>query len=70
MKVIEASEVLKKWYTPTNEFYSQVIDSLEDYAILTTDKELIINSWNSLYFLISVIFEHKLPQMFLNRFQK
>lgn len=47
MKVIEASEVLKKWYTPTNEFYSQVIDSLEDYAILTTDKELIINSWNS-----------------------
>lgn len=36
-----------KWYTPTNEFYSQVVDSLEDYAILTTDKNLKINSWNS-----------------------
>lgn len=39
--------VLKQKYAPTNEFYSLVIESLEDYAILTMDKELIINSWNS-----------------------
>lgn len=38
---------LKTEYLPTNEFYSQVIDSLEDYAVLTTDENLIINSWNS-----------------------
>jgi PAS domain S-box-containing protein len=38
---------LKKAYLPTNEFYSQVVDSLEDYAVLTTDENLIINSWNS-----------------------
>ena len=38
---------LKTEYLPTNDFYSQVIDSLEDYAVLTTDENLIINSWNS-----------------------
>lgn len=38
---------LKKVYLPTNEFYSQVIDSLEDYALLTMDEDLMINSWNS-----------------------
>lgn len=38
---------LKKEYLPTNDFYSQVVDSLEDYAVLTTDENLIINSWNS-----------------------
>lgn len=37
---------LKSLYVPTSEFYSQVIDSLEDYAIITLDKKLNINSWN------------------------
>jgi PAS domain S-box-containing protein len=38
---------LKKVYIPTAEFYSQVIDSLLDYAIFTIDNELTINSWNA-----------------------
>ena len=38
---------LKKQYIPTTEFYSQVIDSLEDYSIFTLDKKLLINSWSS-----------------------
>ena len=29
------------------EFYSQIIDSLQDYSIFTMDKELLINSWSS-----------------------
>jgi len=41
------SKILYGWYIPTNEFYAQVINSLEDYAVLTLDKELLINSWNS-----------------------
>lgn len=41
------SKVLKNQYIPTAEFYSQVIDSLQDYSIFTVDNELIINSWNS-----------------------
>ena len=41
------SKVLKNQYIPTAEFYSQIIDSLQDYSIFTLDKELIINSWNS-----------------------
>ena len=41
------TQKLRKEYLPTNDFYSQVIDSLEDYAVLTTDEDLIINSWNS-----------------------
>ena len=41
------SEILKDQYIPTAEFYSQVIDSLQDYSIFTLDKELIINSWNT-----------------------
>lgn len=40
-------KVLKTRYIPTSEFYSQIIDSLQDYSILTLDKELIINSWSS-----------------------
>lgn len=31
----------------TAKFYSQIIDSLQDYSIFTLDKELIINSWSS-----------------------
>ena len=38
---------LKSQYIPTAEFYSQVIDSLQDYSIFTVDNDLIINSWNS-----------------------
>ena len=38
---------LKTAYVPTTEFYSQVIDSLVDYAIFTMDNNLIINSWNT-----------------------
>lgn len=28
-------------------FYSQIINNLEDYAVLTMDKDLLINSWNT-----------------------
>lgn len=38
---------LKNQYIPTAEFYSQVIDSLQDYSIFTVDTDLVINSWNS-----------------------
>jgi len=41
------TNVLKEQYVPTTEFYSQIIDSLQDYSIFTVDKTLIINSWNS-----------------------
>ena len=41
------TKVLKNQYIPTAEFYSQVIDSLQDYSIFTLDNDLIINSWNS-----------------------
>jgi len=39
--------ILKNRYVPTTEFYSQVIDSLQDYSIFTLDKEYKINSWSS-----------------------
>lgn len=41
------TKILKNKYIPTTEFYSQVIDSLQDYSIFTLDNELIINSWSS-----------------------
>ena len=40
-------KTLKKRYIPTAEFYSQIIDSLQDYSIFTLDKDFIINSWSS-----------------------
>ncbi len=40
-------KVLKNQYVPTAEFYSQLIDSLQDYSIFTLDEELMINSWSS-----------------------
>jgi len=40
-------KILKKRYIPTAEFYSQIIDSLQDYSIFTLDQEFNINSWNS-----------------------
>jgi two-component system CheB/CheR fusion protein len=41
------SKILKNKYIPTAEFYSQIIDSLQDYSIFTLDKDFIINSWSS-----------------------
>jgi len=41
------SKILKSRYIPTTEFYSQIIDSLQDYSIFTVDEEFIINSWSS-----------------------
>jgi PAS domain S-box-containing protein len=43
----ENQKILKKKYVPTAEFYSQIIDSLQDYSIFTLDKEFNINSWSS-----------------------
>src|SRR6188768_3481480 len=43
----KAPKILKNRYVPTAEFYSQIIDSLQDYSIFTLDKEFIINSWSS-----------------------
>lgn len=34
-------------YLLTAQFYSQIIDSLQDYSIFTLDKKFIINSWSS-----------------------
>lgn len=41
------NQILKNKYISSVEFYSQVIDSLQDYAIFTMDNEFLINSWNS-----------------------
>ncbi len=43
----KGAKVLRSQYIPTSEFYSQIIDSLQDYSILTLDNELKINSWSS-----------------------
>jgi PAS domain S-box-containing protein len=40
-------KILKNKYIPTTEFYSQIIDSLQDYSIFTLDKDFNINSWSS-----------------------
>ncbi|MFO7369205.1 MAG: PAS domain-containing sensor histidine kinase [Bacteroidales bacterium] len=40
-------KILKNKYIPTAEFYSQIIDSLQDYSIFTLDIEFNINSWSS-----------------------
>lgn len=40
-------KILKDQYIPTTEFYSQLIDSLRDYSILTLGKDHMINSWSS-----------------------
>lgn len=41
------TKILKSNYIPTAEFYSQIIDSLQDYSIFTIDNEYVINSWSS-----------------------
>jgi len=43
----QKEKVLKTKYIPTAEFYSQIIDSLQDYSIFTIDNEFVINSWSS-----------------------
>lgn len=40
-------KILKYRYIPTTEFYSQIIDSLQDYSIFTLDNNYNINSWSS-----------------------
>lgn len=40
-------KILKNKYIPSSEFYSQIIDILQDYSIFTLDKDLMINSWSS-----------------------
>jgi len=42
----EHAEIVKNNYEPTIEFYSQIFDSLQDYAIFTVDENFVINSWN------------------------
>ena len=44
---MSTQKILKTQYIPTSEFYSIVIDSLQDYSIFTLDNDLHINSWNS-----------------------
>ena len=41
------SKVLKSQYIPTAEFYSQIINSIQDYSIFTLDTDFTINSWSS-----------------------
>jgi PAS domain S-box-containing protein len=41
------SKILKSNYIPTADFYSQIIDSLQDYSIFTLDNDYVINSWSS-----------------------
>ncbi len=43
----DKSKILKNKYIPTAEFYSQIIDSLQDYSIFTLNNDFIINSWSS-----------------------
>jgi PAS domain S-box-containing protein len=43
----ETPKILKTKYIPTAEFYSQIIDSLQDYSIFTLDNEFKINSWSA-----------------------
>ena len=40
----ENPKILRNKYIPTAEFYSQIIDSLQDYSIFTLDKDFNINS--------------------------
>lgn len=41
------AKILRSKYIPTADFYSQIVDSLQDYSIFTLDKEFNINSWSS-----------------------
>jgi PAS domain S-box-containing protein len=46
VEVILKSKLLKNYYVTNSAFYSQVIDSLQDYSVITLDRDLIINSWS------------------------
>jgi two-component system CheB/CheR fusion protein len=46
-KTQQNSKILKNKYIPTAEFFSQIIDSLQDYSIFTLDTDFVINSWSS-----------------------
>lgn len=35
------------FYQPTEHFYKQVLESLSDYAVFTTDRNRRVNSWNA-----------------------
>lgn len=39
--------ILKEKYISSSDFFSEVIDSLLDYAVITLDMDLIINSWSN-----------------------
>lgn len=41
------SQKIRSRFEPSLHFYSQVIDSLQDYSIFTLDTDIYINSWNS-----------------------
>ncbi|MCA1803204.1 MAG: PAS domain S-box protein [Rhodothermaceae bacterium] len=41
------SKKIRTRFEPSLNFYSQVIDSLQDYSIFTLDTDTKINSWNS-----------------------
>lgn len=43
----ECQKIHKNRYIPTTDFYSQIIDSLQDYSIFTLDNKFNINSWSS-----------------------
>lgn len=43
----DATRILNNQYIPSAEFYSQILDSLQDYSVFTVDKDLHINSWSS-----------------------
>ncbi len=45
-KKLPKAKVSKSQYVPTAEFYSQIIDSLQDYSIFTLDNDFKINSWS------------------------
>lgn len=47
LNVQDNQKILRNKYVPTAEFYSQIIDSLQDYSIFTLDMEFNINSWSS-----------------------
>lgn len=40
-------KISKNRYVPSADFYSQIIDSLQDYSIFTMDNALKINSWSA-----------------------
>lgn len=59
-------KILKNQYIPTAEFYSQVVDSLQDYSIFTVDNDLKINSWNSAS---TTIFQYAIEEIIGEHFE-